>query len=197
MDKRTKFVSISANASSPEAAQQLNSQVLVLLLEELTPKGQTKEKIKQSIEIREQAVAEAEKNFVRLVEALLKGSVRIPNLDQLDKSIPALVSLILENKQVIQDLKQQLSPMGSEVFVQKPTLPQKPMPRKITITTVIAILASGVVLLLFVLIRKSLQNAGTNPESAVKIQRIKQSFGLSSKTTYILCLDYYQSQGVF
>jgi hypothetical protein len=46
---------------------------------------------------------------------------------------------------------------------------------------VMAVLASGFALLLFVFIRKALLNAGTNPESAAKIARIKQSFGFSPK----------------
>ena len=183
VDKRTKLVSISAKASSPETAQQMNSQAVVRLLEELTPKGQRKTSIMQSIEIREQAIAVTEQSFAKLVEAFPKGSVGASNAEQAVTSIASLVTLILENKQEIQDLKQQLSPKGAEVFVQTPTLPQKPMPRKRAITTVIAMLASGFALLLFVFIRKALQNAGTNPESAAKIQRIKQSFGVSSKTT--------------
>ena len=94
-----------------------------------------------------------------------------------------MVALILENKQKIQDFKRQLSSKGAEVFVQTPTLPQKPMPRKRAITTVIAMLASGFALLLFVFIRKALQNAGTNPESAAKIVRIQQAFGFSDKVS--------------
>ena len=48
---------------------------------------------------------------------------------------------------------------------------------------VIAALASGFALLLFVFIRKVLINAVAHPESAKKIAQIKQSFGFSSKTT--------------
>ena len=183
VDKRTKLVSISAKASSPETAQQMSSQAVVRLLEELTPKGQRKTSIMQSIEIREQAVAVTEQSFANLVEAFPKGSVGASNAEQAVTSIAALVTLILENKQAIQDLKLQLSPKGAEVFVQTPTLPQKPMPRKRAITTVIAMLASGFALLLFVFIRKALQNAGINPESAAKIVRIKQAFGFSDKVS--------------
>ena len=183
VDKRTKLVSISAKASSPETAQQMSSQAVVRLLEELTPKGQRKTSIVQSIEIHEEAVAAAKDSFEKLIEAFPKGSMTLSNPDQRVNSIAALVALILENKQKIQDFKQQLLPKGAEVFVQTPTLPQKPMPRKRAITTVIAMLASGFALLLFVFIRKALQNAGINPESAAKIVRIKQAFGFSDKVS--------------
>ena len=183
VDKRTKLVTISAKASSPETAQQINSQAVVRLLEELTPKGLRKTSIVQSIEIHEEAVAAATDSFEKLIEGFPKGSMTLSNPDQPVSSIAALVDLVLENKQKIQDFKKQLSPKGAEVFVQTPTLPQKPMPRKRAITTVIAMLASGFALLLFVFIRKALQNAGTNPESAAKIVRIKQAFGFSDKVS--------------
>ena len=183
VDKRTKLVTISAKASSPETAQQMSSQAVARLLEELTPKGLRKTSLVQSIEIHEEAVAAAKDSFEKLIEASPKGSVTLSNPDQTGSSIAALVALILANKQKIQDLKQQLLPRGAEVFVQTSSLPQKPMPRKRAITTVIAILASGFALLLFVFVRKALQNAGANPESAAKIVRIKQAFGFSAKVS--------------
>jgi hypothetical protein len=41
----------------------------------------------------------------------------------------------------------------------------------------ISVLASGFALLLFVFIRQAVRNAGTNPESAAKLARIRQALG--------------------
>ena len=183
VNKQTKLVTISAKSSKPEIAQQINTQAISRLMDELTPKGLAKAGILQSIEYRQQAVDISERSFAQLVEAFPKGSVGASNAEQAVTSISSLVSLVLENKQAIQALEQSLLPRGPEVFVQAPTLPTQPMPRKRAMTTVVAILASGFALLLFVFVRKALQNAGTNPESAAKIVRIKQAFGFSAKVS--------------
>jgi capsular polysaccharide biosynthesis protein len=183
VDKRTKLVTITAKSTSAEQAQKLNQQATERLLAELTPKGQEKANILQQIEIRKQAISVAETAFEQLVKGFSKGGVGAQSAEQGVTSIASLVTLAIENKQAIQALEQLLIPKGPEVFVQPPTLAQKPMPRKRAMVAVIAALASGFALLLFVFIRKALINAGANPESAKKIAQIKQSFGISSKTT--------------
>lgn len=182
VDKRTKLVTITAKSNSAEQAQKLNEQAISRLLAELTPKGQDKANILQQIEIRKQAISVAETAFEQLVQAFPKGSVGASNAEEAVSSIASLVTLVLDNKKAIQEMERQLLVKGPEVFVQTPTLAQKPMPRKRAMVAVIAALASGFALLLFVFIRKALINAGANPESAKKIAQIKQSFGIASKT---------------
>jgi LPS O-antigen subunit length determinant protein (WzzB/FepE family) len=181
VDKQSKLVTITAMSSSPEQAQKLNQQAVQLLLEELTPKGLAKANILQLIEFRKQAIAAAETSFKQLVPATSKGGSGVVDAEQTSASISSLVTLMLDNKNAIQVMEQLLVVQGSEVFVQPATLPQKEMPRKRAMVAAMAVLASGFALLFFVFIRKALLNAGTNPESAAKIARIKQSFGFSPK----------------
>ena len=183
VDKRTKLVTNTAKSTSAERAQKLNQQATERLLAELTPKGQDKANILQEIEIRKQAISAAENAFEQLVQAFPKGSVGATKAEQAGSSIASLVTLVLDNKKAVQEMEQQLLVKGAEVFVQTPTLAQKPMPHKRAMVAVIAALASGFALLLFVFIRKALINAGANPESAKKIAQIKQSLGMSSKVT--------------
>jgi hypothetical protein len=46
--------------------------------------------------------------------------------------------------------------------------------------TLVAVLASGFALLLFVFIRQAFRNAGNNPESAAKLVRIRKALALRS-----------------
>jgi hypothetical protein len=80
----------------------------------------------------------------------------------------------------VQNLKKSLLSKGSELYVQSPNLPQKPMPRKRAMISVVSALATGLVLLLFVFIRKAMINASANPESAAKLASIRRSFGFRS-----------------
>ena len=179
-DKRTKLVTISAQADSPEVAQQLNSQAIARLVDELTPKGRDKANIEASIAIREQAIAVAEQSFAKLLESFPRGNLGPSNAEQAVTNIANLVTLVLTNEQEIQTLQIGLQPKGLEMFVQPPTLPQKPMPRKRAMMSVVAALATGFALLFFVFIRKLLVNKAANPESAAKLASIRQSFGFRS-----------------
>jgi capsular polysaccharide biosynthesis protein len=176
-DKRTKLVTISAKAASPEQAQQLNNQAIQLLLAELTPKGQVKVNVLQSIQLRQEAVAVAEQSFAKMIESVGPNEVSA-NATGLVSNLTELVTLVQTNKQEIQTLQSSLQPKGAEVFVQPATLPQKPLPQKLALVAVVAVLASGFALLLFVFVRKAWANAGSNPESAAKLAAIRRSLGL-------------------
>ena len=135
----------------------------------------------QQIEAKKQALLIAEASLNQLRQSSLKGLANAANAEQIVASVTLLIALTTEYKQAIQDLEARLRVKGDEVFVQTPTLAQKPMPTKRALIAVIAALASGFALLLFVFVRKALVNAAANPESAKKIAQIKQSFGRASK----------------
>jgi hypothetical protein len=97
-----------------------------------------------------------------------------------EKMMSELIRLVAENKQEVQALKRLLLPKGAELFVQSPTLPQKPIPRKVALISFVAVLASGFALLLFVFIRSALKAASNNPESAAKLARIRQALRLKA-----------------
>ena len=181
VDKRTKLVTVTAKSTSAKQAQQLNEQAIALLLAELTPKGQDKANVLQQIEAKKQALLIAEASLNQLRQASSKGLAKAANAEQIVASLTSLIALSTEYKQAIQDLEARLRVKGDEVFVQTATLAQKPMSKKRALIAVIAALASGFALLLFVFVRKALVNAAANPESAKKIAQIKQSFGRASK----------------
>jgi uncharacterized protein involved in exopolysaccharide biosynthesis len=104
-DKRTKLVTIMAKAASPEVAQQLNTQAIARLVDELTPKGKEKASIEQSIIIREQAIAVTEQSFAKLLEAFPKANLGASNAEQAVTNIAALVTLVLTNKQEIHSME--------------------------------------------------------------------------------------------
>ena len=181
LDKRTKLVTVTATSTSAKQAQQLNEQAIALLLAELTPKGQDKANVLQQIEAKKQALLIAEASLNQLRQASSKGLANASNAEQIVASVTSLIALTTAYKQAILDLEGRLRVKGDEVFVQTAQLAQKPMPKKRAQTAVIAALASGFALLLFVFVRKALVNAAANPESAKKIAQIKQSFGRASK----------------
>lgn len=177
-DKRTKLVTISAKAASPEQAQQLNTQAIARLLDELTPKGQEKANIEALMAIRQQAADVAEQSLAQFRDT---SAAPPTSPAQAAENTGHLIQLVMENKQEVQALKARLLPKGAELFVQPPTLPQKPLPRKVALISLLVVLASGFALLLFVFIRSALKAASNNPESAAKLARIHQALRLKAR----------------
>lgn len=177
-DKRTKLVTISAKAASPEQAQQLNTQAIARLLDELTPKGQEKANIEALMAIRQQAADLAEQSLAQFRDT---SAAPPTSPAQAAENTGQLIQLVMENRQEVQVLKRLLLPKGAELFVQPPTLPQKPLQRKVALISLLVVLASGFALLLFVFIRSALKAASNNPESAAKLARIHQALRLKAR----------------
>ncbi len=76
------------------------------------------------------------------------------------------------------ELKKVLVVRGDEVYVQRPSLPQHKVSPKHSVVVLIAVVVSGFVLLMFVLIRKSWISALQDAETASKLASIKRSLGL-------------------
>lgn len=157
-DKKTKLATLVAKGGSPEAAQALGKSAMDALLQELQPKGREKEAILQEMAINNQLIAEG----VLLVER---------STGKKDNAKGQIANLKLNNL----ELSLKLQVKGREVFVQEPSLPQRKSSPKRGLMVFTTMLASGFVLLLFVLMRKAIGSLNNNPEAASKLQQIKSS----------------------
>jgi cytoskeletal protein RodZ len=75
-------------------------------------------------------------------------------------------------------IRQRLELKGSEVFVQEASLPQRKMSPKLSLIVLLAVMASGFALLIFVFVRKAWASAARDSASASKVASIKRSLGL-------------------
>lgn len=164
VDKRTKLATITAKGHSPENAQALGQAAMDILLIELQPKGKEKEAILQEIAINNQLIADG----IYLVD---RQSGKQTNTDSAKGQI---ANLKLNNL----ELNLKLQAKGKEVFAQEPSLPQRKVSPKRSLVVLLAILASGFALLIFVFIRKAWASAAQDAESASKLASIKRSLGL-------------------
>lgn len=165
VNKNTKLATITAKGRTPEGAQVLGQAVIDMLLIELQPKGKDKELILQEIAINNQLIADGVFTFER--QNGKPSSNSNSNKEQ-------VANLKLNNFK----LNLKLQAKGKEVFIQEPSLPQRNVSPKHSMVVLLAILASGTALLIFVFVRKAWVSASQDVESASKIASIKQSFGL-------------------
>ncbi len=176
-DKKTKLTTISTKAETPDQAQALGGSAIAALLKELQVKGQEKALLQKTIAINERAIETAEDAIESIQRSLKKGVLSDQAQESAVKNLAAINSDIAKRKQENETLRQKLEIKGVEIFVQQPSLPQRKTSPKRSMVVLLALLASGFTLLMFVFIRKAWRNAAQDAESASKLARIKLLLG--------------------
>lgn len=169
------LVRIETTGPTPESAQQLGNQIIDSFLKNTIPSPADLQDIKRRIEIANTGLAN------------VQGAMKTLGTNTLDKPLTlgtantSLVSLYeLEAKYLSDTLALPRAMQGLQrdtVVKQAPTLPIDPVSPKKTMVALIAGLASGFALLLFVFARQALRNAAQDPVAAEKLNKIKQSLG--------------------
>jgi capsular polysaccharide biosynthesis protein len=178
VDKKTKLATITAKARTPDTAQSLGSSAIAAVLKELQVKGQEKALLEKTIAINNRAIASAEDAIESIQHSLKRLGASDQAQESAIKNLAVINSDIVKLSQENEQLRQKLEPKGAEVFVQEPNLPQRKVSPKRSLVVLLAVLASGFALLLFVFIRKAWASAAQDAESASKLANIKRSLGL-------------------
>jgi LPS O-antigen subunit length determinant protein (WzzB/FepE family) len=178
VDKKTKLATITAKARSPELAQSLGQSAITMLLKELQIKGSEKVLQEKIIAINELAIASGEQAEESIQLGLKKGALTDHAQESAIKNLASIYSDLAKRRQQNEETKQKLEIRGAEVFVQEPSLPQRKSLPKRSLVVLLAVLASGFALLVFVFVRKAWAAAGQEADSARKLAAIKRSLGL-------------------
>ncbi len=175
-DKKTKLSTITAKAPTPDQAQALGNAAIAALLAELQPKGQEKALLQKTIAINDRAIESSEDAVESIQRSLKRGALLDQTQESAIKNLAAINSDITKRAQENETLRQKLDPKGAEVFVQQSSLPQRKTSPKLGLVVWLTLFASGLVLVLFVFIRKTWRSASQDKESALKIKKIKLAF---------------------
>jgi hypothetical protein len=175
--KKDSVLKLTTQAPSPELAQQLNLALIDAYRAFSLPKGRSLEQIEQQIALTEGALKELGPIVQRVAINIDKVTPGTEG-ENVARAYISLAELKVARERALQDLNRQLLGFGEEVFAQSPSLPERPISRKRALVTILAGLASGMALLLFVFIRSAWRGAKQNPEDAGKIRRIRQSLGM-------------------
>ena len=175
--KKDGLLKLKTVAPSAEKARQLNVALIDAYRAFSLPKGRGLEQIQQQIALTEESLKELAPIVERVAANIDKVTPGTEG-DNVARAYISLVELKGARERALQDLNRQLLGFSVEVFAQSPSLPERPVSQKRALIGVLAGLASGMALLLFVFIRSGWRSAAQNPEDASKIQRIRQSLGL-------------------
>ncbi len=175
---KDKLLVLTVSAPTPQQAQAIAVAVLEQTYLQSRPKGTVRARI-------ETQLAEAQgrlKNSQIFATSQLKyveASVANANANELVRSYADLLSAAAAAQAQISALEAQLEGMGEAQLIQAPTLPRKSSQPKKALLAIVATLATGLALLLFVFMRQALRNAAADVEAERKLARIRRALGLS------------------
>ncbi len=172
--RNDKLLSITTTAPQPEQAQQINRLLVQKLLEQSRPHSDELTRLQAWLAREQASYATSARVEQILAEQLTTGKT----IDKISEAYYSVFSANLARWATIQTLEAQLAGLQPSDIVQPATLPERAIKPQKSLIAVVAALATGFVLLLFVFTRQALRNSAANPESAAKLARIRRAFGL-------------------
>ena len=157
VDKKTGLATLAAAANTPERAQELGKAAMDTLLKELLPKGKNKDAVEQQILSNERIIASSVDAVKQLQKQIGITGQNDAGLEVVMKYYASLTAEVAKKELENVELKKSLVVRGDEVYVQQASLPQRKVSPKRSLIVLLAVLASGLGLLMFVFVRNSLQ----------------------------------------
>jgi hypothetical protein len=140
------------------------------------PKGKNKDQIEQQILSNDRIIVNATDAIELLKKQIGKAGQNDAGLEVVMKHYATLSAEEAKKELENIELKKSLSVKGDEVFVQQPSLPQRKTSPKRGLVVLLAAMATGFALLLFVFIRKAWNSACQDGVASAKIKKIKLAF---------------------
>lgn len=176
--KQDSYITVAAQGSTPEKAQLLCRQVIESFRDLSLPRGQQLDALKEEIKNTEDSIRDLSlvaKKISTNIDKVTPGTEG----DNVARAYVTIIEKLNFQKQNLFKLKQKLVGFGSEVFIQEPTLPEKPIKPKKAQIAIMATLAAGFLTILFVFVRAAFRNLSGDAESSEKLARIRRGLGLS------------------
>lgn len=175
-NKKSELVTLKVQAPSAAQAQQLNAALIEAFRQHSLPRGTDLMQTQLQISLVKASIGELGAALERIasnIDQTTTGS-------EADNAVSAHTTLLEQRMELVNktllELNRQLKGFDFEAFAQRPSLPVHPITPQKTLITVLAGLASGFALLLFVFVRQALRNAAQHDESAQKLRRLREAW---------------------
>ena len=174
INAKDKLLILTAQANSPQAAQALAQAVLQQTYTQSQPRDSEKLRLQKQLvqaQAREKEATQTAQLLGRKLDAA--GSTGASEVAQ---GYAQMIGVVKDSQTAQIEIEQKLQGLDVSALVQEATLPTKHVAPKRSLIAIIATLATGFALLLFVFIRQALRNASQNEESAQKINALQASW---------------------
>jgi uncharacterized protein involved in exopolysaccharide biosynthesis len=171
---KDKLITLTTQADNPQAAQALAKVVLQQTYILSQPRDSEKLRLQKQLAQAQVREKEANQTAVILAGKMEKSGGEVSF--QVAQGYAQMIGVVKESQATQIDIERQLQGLDASALVQEATLPTKHAAPKRGIITIMATLAAGFALLLFVFIRQALRNASQDAESAQKLSAINAAW---------------------
>lgn len=171
---KDKLLTLTTQADTPQAAQALAKAVLQQTYTLSQPRDSEKLRLQKQLAQAQAREKEANQTAVLLAGKMEKSGGEVSF--QVAQGYAQMIGVVKESQATQIDIERQLQGLDASALVQEATLPTKHAAPKRGIITIMATLAAGFALLLFVFIRQALRNASQDAESAQKLSAIQTAW---------------------
>ena len=171
---KDKLLTLTARANTPQAAQALALAVLQQTYSQSQPRDSEKLRLQKQLAQAQAREKEATQTAQLLGRKL--DSAGGASASEVAQGYAQMVGVVKESQNAQVEIEQKLQGLDASALVQEATLPTKHATPKRSLVAVIAALAAGFALLLYVLIRQAFRSASQNEESASKINALQASW---------------------
>lgn len=172
--RNTTHALVTLQAPTAQASHDMAQALLSATLQASRPQGEELARLTQDLQKNQAALDNARTLETRLDQSIRQGK---GSDEELAKNYAALLPVISDQSKLVVQQSARLAGLGENDIVAKPTVPSAPSKPRKNLVVVMAVLASGFALLLFVFIRKAMRNCLTNPEMARKLAMIRKALG--------------------
>ncbi len=175
--RNDKLVTLSVAANSPAAAQNMASEILKQTFAGLRPKGAELKGLETQKAALEQQIIELQTTS-KTAQKLLDESSPAGNMGLLAESISSLSAAQIRMQETLLIVEKRMRGLTDEELLQPPTLPKRPIAPKKWLTAVLAALAAGIVLLVFVFLRQMWSTSSTLQPHQQRLDALKRKYGI-------------------
>jgi uncharacterized protein involved in exopolysaccharide biosynthesis len=171
---KDKLLTLTTQADNPQAAQALAKAVLQQTYAQSQPRDSEKLRLQKQLAQAQSREKEATQTAQLLGRKMEGGGTA--GTSEVAQGYAQMIGVVKESQTTQIDIERQLQGLDDSALLQAATLPTKHAAPKRGIITIMAVLAAGFALLLFVFIRQALRNASQDVESAQKLSAIQAAW---------------------
>lgn len=171
-----KLLTLTVSASSPQQAQALAQAVLQQTYLQSRPKGSDRARVERQLAAAKTRVENAQNAAAGLAKRLESPGASVSN--DLARSYADLLTVTAAAQTQATRLEAELEGLSESQLIQQPALPKKASKPKKSLIAIGATMMTGLVLLVFILMRQVVLSSAENPGAVGKWARIRQSLGL-------------------
>jgi uncharacterized protein involved in exopolysaccharide biosynthesis len=174
VNAKDKLLTLTTQADTPQAAQALAKAVLQQTYVQSQPRDSEKLRLQKQLAQAQAREKEATQTAQLLGRKMEGGGTA--GASEVAQGYAQMIGVVKESQARQLDIERQLQGLDDSALLQEATLPTKHTAPKRGLVTIMAALAAGFALLLFVFMRQALRNAGQDAESAQKLSAIQTAW---------------------